>query len=82
MALANPLRIQNRVTVINSFNVIAWNAETKSTLFLEIEMCIFASNIFVQQMHTIFSNNNLFLTALLHVLMFKHNLQEVSYNAC
>jgi len=35
--------------------------------------------IFVQWMHNIFVNNYLFLIALLHVFMFTHHPQGVSY---
>jgi len=38
--------------------------------------------IFVQQMHNIFVKNYLFLIALLHVSMFRHHPQGISYYVC
>ena len=45
---------ENRVTVINRFDVVTWNAEAKSTLFLEIVKCIIATNLFLQQTQNMF----------------------------
>jgi hypothetical protein len=39
-------------------------------------------NIFIQQMHNIFINNQLFLAALLHASISIHHPQGVSYYVC